>query len=178
MRYSEEVAKAMNYLAEHPKTIFLGQAIAYPGNAIYKNMEKVSLEKKLELPVFEEVQLGMSIGMALEGLIPVSVFPRFNFLLLAVNQLVNHLDKLPHMSKGGFQPKVIIKTMVGSIRPLHPGVQHCGNFTEAFRHLVDRVKIVDLQEAEEVFPAYQHALDREDGVSTLLVEHGDYYNEK
>ena len=125
LRYASEIKRAMLWLAEQHNTLFLGQSVAYPGNVIYKNLAEVPAEKKLELPVFEETQMGMSIGLAMEGFVPVSVFPRFNFLLCAASQLINHLDKIPHMTDGELTPKVIIKTMVGSIKPLHPGIQHC-----------------------------------------------------
>ncbi len=169
----------MEFLGQQPDTFFLGQCVGCPGNVMYKTVVDVPAEKRLELPVFEEVQLGMSTGLALEGLVPVTIFPRFNFLLLAVNQLVNHLDKIPEITKGGWRPKVIIRTMIGSIRPLHPGVQHCGDFTEAFQQLgMKNVEVVRLDEAEQIFPAYEHAYKRSDGKSTVLVEWGDYYNEK
>lgn len=168
----------MALLAAHPQTIFIGQSVAYPGNAIYTLLKDLPADRKIELPVFEETQMGISIGLALEGLVPVSVFPRFNFLILALNQLVNHLDKIPHISHGKLRPKVIIKTMVGSARPLDPGIQHRSNFTEAFRKLGTDIVIEDLTEPELVFPAYERALIRNDGKSTILIEYGDYYNEK
>jgi pyruvate/2-oxoglutarate/acetoin dehydrogenase E1 component len=178
MKYLDEVKRAMKLLADDKRVVFLGQSVAYPGNAIYTSMADIPAEKKMELPVFEETQMGLSTGLALEGFVPVSIFPRFNFLLLAVNQLVNHLDKIDHISQGKMKPRVIIKTMVGSQRPLDPGIQHKGNFTEAFRHLVDTVVIEDLTEPEMIFPAYERALTREDGKSTILIEYGDYYSEK
>lgn len=179
MKYKNEVEKAMTLLMEHPQTIFLGQSVAYKGNVIFKTLEHLPLERKIEMPVFEETQMGMSIGLTLEGFIPVSVFPRFNFLLLAMNQLVNHLDKMRHISHGGFAPKVIIKTMVGSTRPLDPGIQHKSNFTAAFKALgMEEVVISDLTEPEMIVPAYELALFRTDGKSTILVEYGDYYDEK
>ena len=178
LRYADEVKRAMEYLADNEKTLFIGQSVAYPGNVIYKTLEHLSPNKKIELPVFEETQLGMSIGLAIEGYIPISVFPRFNFLLLAVNQLVNHLDKIPVMTQGKLKPKIIIKTMVGSARPLHPGIQHCGDFTEAFKLLLDNVEVIKLEEPEQIFPSYKKALEREDGKSTILIEMGDYYAEK
>ncbi len=168
----------MALLAAHPQTIFLGQSVAYPGNAIYSSLKDLPADKKIELPVFEETQMGISTGLALAGFIPVSIFPRFNFLILALNQLVNHLDKIPEISQGKLAPKVIIKTMVGSVRPLDPGHQHKSNFTAAFRHLVNNVVIEDLTEPEMIFPAYERALQRTDGKPTILVEYGDYYSEK
>lgn len=176
MRYCDEIVRAMEMLGSEDNVIFLGQSVAYPGNVIFKTLQTIPQEKKIELPVFEEAQMGMSIGLSLAGYTPVSVFPRFNFLLLAVNQLVNHLDKIPVISKGGFFPKVIIRTMVGSVNPLDPGIQHKGNFTEAFRHLVENVVIEDLQEPEQIYKSYEEALRRKE--STILVEHGDFYVEK
>ena len=178
MKYLEEIQRATALLASHPKTIFIGQSVAYPGNAIYKSLKDLPQDRKLETPVFEETQMGISIGLAMEGFIPVSIFPRFNFLIIALDQLVNHLDKIPQISGGKLAPKVIIKTMVGSVRPLDPGHQHKSNFTKAFRHLLEHVVVEDLTEPEMIFPAYEKALTRTDGKSTILVEYGDFYNEK
>ena len=168
----------MEFLARDPRTMFLGQAVACPGTAMTNTLKNVAREKLLELPVTEEMQMGMSTGLALTGLVPVSIYPRWNFLLLAVNQVVSHLDKLPAMSNGGFQPKVIIRTGIGSERPLHPQFQHVGDFTDAFRLMCKNIDIIRLDEPEHIFPAYQKALEREDGKSTIIVEYGDYYSEK
>lgn len=165
-------------LAQDKRTFFIGQAVACPGTAMTTTLKNVAREKLLELPVAEEMQMGMSIGLALSGHIPVSIFPRWNFLLVGTNQLVNHLDKLSIMSNGGYQPKVIIRTGIGSVRPMHPQFQHVGDYTEAFRLMCPNVEIIRLEEPEDIFPAYQKALEREDGKSTILVEYGDYYNEK
>ncbi len=40
------------------------------------------------------------------------------------------------------------------------------------------VELVRLDEPRQIFPAYERALLRDDGRSTLLVEWGDYYGEK
>lgn len=163
-------------LAKETNTVWLGQSVTYPGNVIYKTLSCVPNHRKIELPVFEDTQMGMSIGLAMAGFVPISVFPRFNFLLLAVNQLVNHLDKIPHISHNEWQPKVIIKTMVGSKRPLYPGIQHCADYTDAFKSMLEYVHIERLDEAEQVYPAYENAIKRKG--STILVEVGDAYSEK
>lgn len=168
----------MEMLAQDERSFFIGQAVACPGTAMTTTLKNIPKEKLLELPVAEEMQMGMSIGLALAGHIPVSIFPRWNFLLVGTNQLVNHLDKLSIMSNGGYKPKVIIRTGIGSVRPMHPQFQHIGDYTEAFRLMCPNVEIIRLEEPEDVFPAYKKALEREDGKSTILVEYGDYYNEK
>jgi hypothetical protein len=40
------------------------------------------------------------------------------------------------------------------------------------------IEVIRLDEPEQIFPAYKKALEREDGRSTIIVEYGDYYNEK
>ena len=40
------------------------------------------------------------------------------------------------------------------------------------------IDVVELEEPEDVFPAYRDALQREDQKPTLIIEHGNYYNSK
>jgi pyruvate/2-oxoglutarate/acetoin dehydrogenase E1 component len=178
MKYFDELLRAMELLATDPRTVFLGQAVAVPGTAMRNTLSGLDSSRLIELPVAEEMQMGMTLGMALAGLVPVSIFPRWNFLLCGLSQLVNHLDKLDAMSSGGYRVKAIIRTSIGSERPLHPQQQHVGDYTEAIRLMCRTVDVIRVDEANEIFPAYEHALLRQDGRCTLVVEYGDYYNEK
>jgi len=178
LKYFEELRSAMEYLAQNPRVVFLGQAVAVPGTAMTTTLAMVPDYRKIELPVAEEMQMGMSIGLALGGLVPVTFYPRWNFLLLAANQLVGHLDKISQMSQGGYNPKVIIRTSIGSQKPLHPQCQHVGDFTDAFRLMLTTVDVIRLDEPEDIMSAYQKALERTDGKSTILVEYGDNYAEE
>ena len=178
MKYFDELKRSMDWLARDPRVLFLGQAVEVPGTAMSNTLKDVPRAKLLEMPVDEDMQMGITNGLALEGFVPVSLFPRWNFLLLATNQLVNHLDKIHAMSRGGFAPKAIIRTGIGSERPLHPGHQHVGDYTVGFRHLCKWVEVIRVDEPEQIFPAYEKALVREDGRSTLIVEWGDFYSEK
>jgi pyruvate/2-oxoglutarate/acetoin dehydrogenase E1 component len=178
MKYFDELKRSMDWLSEKPDTIFLGQAVEFPGTAMTNTLKDVDKNKLLEFPVNEDMQMGVSIGMALNGTIPISLFPRWNFLLLGANQLVNHLDKIKLMSNGGYQPKVIIRTSIGSQRPLHPQHQHISDFTAGFKALCDYVDIIRLEEPHQIFNAYKYAYERTDNRPTLLVEWGDFYSEK
>ena len=168
----------MNYLAKNERTIFLGQAVKVPGTSMSNTFKEINPNKLIELPVAEEMQMGMTNGFAINGLIPVSVFPRWNFLLLAMNQLINHLDKIKLMSNDRYKTKVIVRTGIGSKKPLHPQYQHVGDFTDAVKKMCSNIELIKLNEAKDIFPAYKKALEREDGKSTIVVEYGDYYNEK
>ena len=118
----------------------------------------------------------MSTGMALEGFTTITMYPRFDFFILACNQLINHLDKIPIISD--YNTKVIIRTGIGSERPLHPQFQHIGDYTDSFILMCPNLEVIRLNEPEDIFPAYEKALNRSDGKSTILVEWGDYYVEK
>lgn len=178
MKYFDEIKRAMTWLGEKDNTVFLGQAVQYPGTAMTNTLTEVPSQKLMEMPVNEDMQMGISIGFGLNGIIPISIYPRWNFLLLATNQIVNHLDKMNVMSSGGYSPKLIIRTSIGSERPLHPQHQHTGDYTESFRSMCKNIDVVRLDESSQIFDAYQHAYNRTDGKSTILVEWGDYYNEK
>lgn len=177
-KYFDELKRSMDYLAEQENTVFMGQAVEYAGTAMSNTLKDINKSKLIEMPVNEDMQLGISNGMALNGLVPISIFPRWNFLLLATNQLVNHLDKISLYSDGHYKPKVIIRTGIGSVRPLHPQHQHVGDYSDAFKMMCPNMEVIRLDETEQIFEAYQKAYHREDGKSTIIVEYGDYYNEK
>ena len=168
----------MNYLAKKPNTIFLGQSVRYSGNAIYNTLIGVPNKKKLEMPVFEDAQMGMSIGLAMEGYIPITCYPRFDFLICAMNQLVNHLDKIRKMSRGEIKPKVLIRTSIGSKRPLDGGPQHTQNYTDEMKKILSEVKVVFLKKPEIIFSSFKNAYEDKKSHSYLFVEHGDFYNDK
>ena len=122
--------------------------------------------------------MGISLGLAMDGNIPVSIFPRWNFLLLGINQLINHIDKYNVMMGNEKDVKLIIRTGIGHQRPLHPQYQHIGDYTEAIKKMCTSIDVIRLEEPEDIFPAYEKAFSRKDGRSTIVVEYGDYYNEK
>ena len=175
MNYYSELTRAMEMVAQHERSIFIGQAVAYPGTGMTASFKHVPREKLLELPVFEETQMGMSIGLAMGGLLPITVYPRWNFLLAATNQLVNHLDKIPLFSE--YRPKVIVRVAVPTPTPLDPGPQHLGDFSDAFRAMFKTVRVKQLIHASWIVPAYEEAMDQFEDRSTILVEYAEKYGD-
>lgn len=155
----------MRKLANMPETLFIGQSVAYDGAAIHASLEGVPMEKRVEMPVAEEFQMGYCTGLSLAGKLPICIYPRMDFMLLCVNQLVNHLDKLPLW---GWSPKVIIRTTVGKKRPLDAGPQHTQNYTEAFQKMLHSIAVREARTPQEVAFAYDAAIKSER--STLIVE--------
>jgi len=174
--YKEEIIRAMNWLAEVQNTVFIGQSVRFKGTGLYWTIKDIDDSKKIETPIFEDIQMGMSIGMSLNGLIPISIFPRMDFLVLALNQLVNHLDKFEEMSDGQFKPKVIIRTSIGSVKPLFPGPQHTQDHTEVLMKMCKNINIVTLTDKNMVMEEYKKAFDSDK--STILIELPDLYDSK
>ena len=176
-KYMDELTRSMEYLGKFDNTIFVGQSVEVAGTAMRNTLLNIDDSKLVEMPVDEDFQMGLATGMALTGLIPISIFPRWNFLLLATNQIVNHLDKLKEITQSKNPGKVIIRTGIGSVIPLHPGPQHTGDFTEAFKLMCPNLNIVRLDTTSMIFDEYQKAYERSDGISSLLIEWSDKYND-
>lgn len=166
----------MKFLGDDTRTIFLGQSVCYSGTGMYNSLLEIPLEKKYEMPVAENMQMGISLGLSLLGKIPVSIYPRWNFLISATDQIVNHLDKFPLMANWVFPPKVIIRVAIGSKYPLDPQDQHRGDFTEAFRSMCKTIKVIKLEDPRDIFPMYKEAACSKN--STILVENADLYGLK
>lgn len=171
--YHSEILKSMKLLEKQRNSIFLGQSVEYPGNLIFKTLTNVKREKKLEVPVFEDVQMGMSIGLALGGFLPISTYPRFDFLLLAFNQMINHLDKMPIITSKNFIPKVIIRVLVGAKKPLDAGEQHTQNYIKEVRGMVKTINVFDLRNKNQVLISYKKAIKSK--YASLMVEYSEKF---
>lgn len=178
MKYFDELKRSMEWLGSKTNTLFIGQAVSCPGTAMSNTLKDIEKSKLIELPVAEEFQMGLTLGISFRNQIPISIFPRWNFLLCGMNQLVNHIDKIDDMGASGFNSKIIIRTGIGSVHPLNPQKQHVGDFSESIRLMCKNIEVIKLEEPEDIFPAYQKSYTRTDGINTILVEYGDYYNEK
>ncbi len=168
--YLKEIQAGMDNLAELENVVFVGQAVEYIGTAMYYQVKDYPKDKKLEMPVAEEFQMGFCLGLALSGYIPVCIFPRMNFAICAANQIFNHLAKWEDMSS--YQPHVIIKTMVGSKAPLDPGHQHKSDFSDGFKALDEnnKINVMKCYTPEDVKKAYQESLNP--GIH-MIIEYGD-----
>lgn len=163
--FKQAVNEAMVWLSSIDNTVFIGQSVKYDGAAIFHSLEGVPITKRLEFPVAESLQLGYCTGLSLGGKLPICIFPRMDFMLLAMDQLVNHLDKLPLY---GWKPKVIMRCRVGEKKPLNAGPQHTNNYTYSFRQMLTTVSVLELRKPEDVMPAYEEAL--RNPLSTIVVE--------
>jgi pyruvate/2-oxoglutarate/acetoin dehydrogenase E1 component len=163
--FQKSVNQAMLMLADEENTVFVGQSVKYDGAAIFHSLKGIHQNKRLEMPVIEDFQLGFCTGLSLTGRLPICIYPRFDFMLLCMNQLINHLDKLPMW---GWKPKVIIRTRVGQKKPLDAGPQHTQNYTFPLRQMLSRIEVLEVRNPKHVLEAYSLALGNKH--STIVVE--------
>ena len=169
--YKDELTKVMTFLAEKEDTIFIGQQIVYAGNPMSTTLGNVPKEKMIEVPVMEETQMGMSLGLAMTGKSVITFYPRWDFLVSATNQLVNHLDKFEHMT--GKKINVIIRVGVGSKDPLDPGIQHRNDYTREFNSMLQFTKVHELRQVEDIYKIYTKAYN--EGGIHIIVEWPELY---
>ena len=119
----------MNFLAKE-KMLYLLDKLLNILNSNVQHFKSNKKSKRFELPVAEEMQMGMTIGLGMNGIYRF-LFIEDGILLLASNQLINHLDKISLMSKKS--NKIIIRTIIGSKRPLNPQHQHVETYFTIFQ---------------------------------------------
>jgi pyruvate/2-oxoglutarate/acetoin dehydrogenase E1 component len=172
--YKIALTEVMSDLAKLDNTIFIGQQIVFAGNPMSTTLGDVPKEKMIELPVMEETQMGMGLGLAMTGKTVISFYPRWDFLISAANQLINHVDKYELMT--GKTVNMLIRVGKGSDVPLDPGHQHKANYIEQFRTMCPNIKVHNLQTADDVRSYYKNAI-KEGGVQ-ILAEYPQLYNKE
>ena len=169
--YKDELTKSMNYLASKDNTIFVGQQIVYPGNPMSTTIQEVPKEKMIETPVFEEVQLGMSTGLSMTGMCVITFYPRWDFLIVASNQLITHLDKFRNMTNQ--DAHVIIRVGKGSDVPLDPGHQHKADYSDEYKRILNSVEVVNFDSHENIYETYVRAYENKKPI--ILTEYPEKY---
>jgi pyruvate/2-oxoglutarate/acetoin dehydrogenase E1 component len=172
--YKDALTNAMTKLAKMDDTIFIGQQIVYAGNPMSTTLGDVPKEKMIEVPVMEETQMGMSLGLAMTGKRVITFYPRWDFIISATNQLINHLDKYEMMTDK--KVNIIIRLGKGSDKPLDPGHQHKGSYIEEFKSLCKNIEFHDLKTPFDIYNSYEYAIG--EGGIHCLVEYPELYYEQ
>jgi pyruvate/2-oxoglutarate/acetoin dehydrogenase E1 component len=165
----------MNHVGADPRSVFIGYNVGCGGLA-NGTLIDVPPAQRIETPVAENLMVSMAIGMSLAGHKPIVYIERFDFILNAMDALVNHLDKIKLLSDGHFNPHILLRVVVGGTQaPLFTGPTHTQNFTQALRSFV-QFDILELKHTSQVKEFYHRAWERLDITSTMLVEYRDKYN--
>jgi acetoin:2,6-dichlorophenolindophenol oxidoreductase subunit beta len=101
--------------------------------------EKFGSDRVFDTPLSEDAMTGVAIGAAVGGLRPIHVHIRMDFLLLAMNQIVNIAAKARYMSGGAMSVPLVIRAVIG--RSWGQGAQHSQGLHAMFMH-VPGLKVV------------------------------------
>lgn len=96
-------------------------------------------ERVFDTPLSEDGMTGVAIGAALGGLRPIHVHIRMDFVLLAMNQLVNIAAKAHYMYGGAVSVPLVVRSIIG--RSWGQGSQHSQGLHALFMH-VPGLKVV------------------------------------
>lgn len=169
LTYKDELTLVMTELSNHKDVRFIGYNTAY-GHRFNDTLVNVPMSSCIEMPVAENLIMGVGIGMSLEGYRPIVCIERMDFLWACADAIVNHLDKAKEL--GWPALKVIIRTCVGGSAPLDPGCQHKGDYTEAFKRLLS-APVLAIKRCEDVAKVYKEAMEHDGPV--MCVEYKDLY---
>lgn len=96
-------------------------------------VEKFGPERCFSTPLSEDALMGFGIGAAASGLRPINIHIRVEFLLLALNQLINIASSLRYGSNGKLSVPMVITAIIG--RGWGQGFQHSKSLQSIFAHI-------------------------------------------
>jgi len=126
LTYSQALHEATEQeMARDPSVFVMGQGIDD-----FKGMygttkglaERFGGERVFDTPLSEEGMTGVAIGAAMAGLRPIHTHIRMDFMLLAMNQIVNIAAKSRYMYGGQISVPLVIRAVIG--RSWGQGAQH------------------------------------------------------
>jgi len=143
LTYAEALREATEQeMAHDPSVIVLGLAVDDP-KPIYGTTRglaaKFGPDRVFNTPLSEEAMTGVAIGAAMAGLRPVHVHIRMDFVLIAMNQIVNIAAKSRYMYGGAVSVPLVIRSIIG--KSWGQGAQHSQGLYSLFMH-VPGLKVV------------------------------------
>lgn len=176
MTYKEAITKKCEEYATNENARYIGYNTIY-GSRMYGTLSSVATNKCIESPVAENLMAGLSIGLALEGMRPVLCFERHDFMLLAFDGIINHIDKLPWMSGEQFKLPIIVRAIVGGSYPINPGPMHTADYTSSLRIALKHTPVYVPRSITELDRAWAEGGLTPSG-AVVVVEYKDEYDKE
>ena len=137
VNYGSAIREAFVYLLDrYPKVFVIGQGLWakwYVGNSMTDLDKLYGAERIMDSPVSELACTGAAVGASLCGYRPIVVHPRMDFMLYAMDAIVNQAAKWSHMVGGQAHPAVTIRGIVN--RGGEQGAQHSQALHAWFSHV-------------------------------------------
>jgi len=167
--YKTALSNAMASFISDPLARLVGYGLLN-GKGCNGTAKSVPNEKIVETTVAEHLMFGMAHGLALAGLRPLVFCERADFLACGLSAISNHLDKAREISRGVFNPCVIIRVTVGNSRkPLFTGATHTSDVSAAMKALL-KMPVYQVTTPEEVTAAYERAImEQREGIGSSMI---------
>jgi pyruvate/2-oxoglutarate/acetoin dehydrogenase E1 component len=135
--YGTAILAAFEYLLEnYPEVFVIGQGLWSPwyvGNSMTNLDKKFGAHRIIDTPVSESACTGAAVGAGLAGMKPIVVHPRMDFMMYAMDAVVNQAAKWSHMVGGQAAPGLTIRTIIN--RGGEQGAQHSQALHAWFAHV-------------------------------------------
>lgn len=134
--YAQALNEAVSQMMKRDSSVIvLGEGVDYK-KAIFGSTaglaESFGANRVIDTPISEDAITGICIGLALEGMRPIMVHARVDFVMLAMNQIVNHAAKWSYMC-GGAKVPIVIRAIIGC--GWGQGAQHAQSLQSLFAHI-------------------------------------------
>ena len=129
-------------LAHDESVVVLGEDVGINGGVFRATaglQEKFGKDRVQDTPLAEGMIGGMSVGMAVQGLKPVAEIQFMGFIYPAFDQIVNHMSRMRHRTRGRLTCPMVIRTPHGG--GIH-APEHHSESTEAMLAHVPGLRVV------------------------------------
>ncbi len=143
LKFNEAILEATDQLLELDKNVFvIGLGINDPKAIFGTNLglkDKYSTERVMDMPASENAMTGIVIGSAVMGLRPIMIHQRADFLLLALDQIINNASKWHYMFGSKMKVPLVFRLLIG--KGWGQGAQHSQSLHGLFSY-IPGIKIV------------------------------------
>ncbi|MEI6260695.1 MAG: alpha-ketoacid dehydrogenase subunit beta [Deltaproteobacteria bacterium] len=137
LTYAQAVLEATDQcMAVDPSVYIMGLGVTDPKGVFGTTLglkEKHGDKRVLDMPVSENGMTGVAIGSALVGMRPIMTHQRIDFMLLALDQIINNAAKWHYMFGGKMKVPLTIRLLIG--RGWGQGPQHSQSLQSLFTHI-------------------------------------------
>ncbi|GAA6733980.1 transketolase C-terminal domain-containing protein [Thermus oshimai] len=176
LTFAEATREAMEEeMARDPRVFLFGEDIAKQGGVFgqFKGLAERFPGRVLDTPISEPTLVGAALGAALVGARPVLDIHFADFLLLAMDELVNQIGSLRYMSGGQLKAPLVIRAPDGAVRSA--GAHHSKSLEALLLH-APGFKVVAPATPKDAKGLLKSAIRSEDPV--LYLEHKALYGRK
>jgi pyruvate dehydrogenase E1 component beta subunit len=134
--YAEALREAQAQLLEASPDVFLiGEGIDDVGGVFGSTLGLHTRfpGRVLDSPISENAVTGACAGAAMSGMRPILIHMRGDFLLMSMDQIVNHAAKWRYLENGQVSVPLVIRSMIG--RGWGSGAQHSQGLHGLFMHI-------------------------------------------